>query len=272
MKNNKSTSRQWRIMALCGLLSTLVLVVGFGFGVANILSPASVPFAQVPTENTPKVENEANSNEIRIVSIGDSLTRGTGDGTGDGYVRRVVRLLKEEQDKPVTLLNNLGINGLRADQLSQRLQEQSMGYTLKQADVILLTIGGNDLFQSAQADQLSDKELDKEAMLAKVDKSIPHLSQVLSSLRKWNPHARIVYAGLYNPFADLAEMREIGNSVVQKWNDEAYQIINKDPNMVLVPTHDLFQQNINKHLSSDHFHPNDKGYEAIAKRIVQSIH
>jgi lysophospholipase L1-like esterase len=39
--------------------------------------------------------------------------------------------------------------------------------------------------------------------------------------------------------------------------------------MVLVPTYDLFELNANKYLYSDHFHPNQDGYERIAERIVQ---
>ncbi|MCM3341247.1 GDSL-type esterase/lipase family protein [Paenibacillus sp. MER TA 81-3] len=269
--NRKSTSRLWSWIALFGLLSTLVLAVGFGFGVADILSPASVPFTEMPSVQTPPVKETAQADEWLIATIGDSLTRGTGDGTGEGYVRRVVKMLDKVQDKPVTLLNNMAVNGMRADQLSERLNQESIGYVLKKANIVLLTIGGNDLFQSARSEQFGDQSLNQDTLLAKADQGVGHLKKVFAGIRKWNPDALIVYVGLYNPFTDLEEMREIGNNVVQKWNDAAFQMINKDKNMIMVPTFDLFQQNIGMYLSSDHFHPNGDGYQAIAERIVQSI-
>lgn len=271
--SRKSASRQWIWIASCGVGCTLLLLVGFGLGVADIIYPASVPFADVPYVKTSPTTDTANRMEqdIRIAALGDSLTRGTGDGAGQGYVRRVVSALESSKEKPVALLNNLAVNGLRADQLVEKLDKESAGYVLKQANVILLTIGGNDIFQGAQAEQMSAKEMQLDTLIAKADAGIVHLKQVLAQLRKWNPDALIVYVGLYNPFADLQAMREIGNTVIQKWNDSAYALINKDKNMMMVPTYDLFQRNSSKYLSSDHFHPNAEGYDAIAKRIVQSI-
>ncbi|MEB9894994.1 GDSL-type esterase/lipase family protein [Bacillus cereus] len=264
-------SQLWSWIVIFGCLSTVVLIIGFGFGVADILRPASVPFTDKPEMKLPPVEETSRSKELLIASLGDSLTRGTGDGTVEGYVRRTVSLLKEGADKPVTLLNNMGINGLRAEQLAERIEQESIGYVLKKANVILLTIGGNDLFQSAQSEQMSPSAMDERALLAKTEKGTADLKRILEGIRRWNPDALIVYVGLYNPFADLQEMKQIGNSVIQKWNDEAFRIINQDGNMLLVPTFDLFQQNIGSYLSSDHFHPNGDGYQAIAERIVQSI-
>lgn len=271
--SRKTASRQWLWIASCGVGCTLLLLVGFGLGIADIIYPASVPFANAPgVKTSPTTDTATHSEqEIRIAALGDSLTRGTGDGTGQGYVRRVLSTLEKSKEKPVTLLNNLAVNGLRADQLVERIEKDSAGYVLKQANVILLTIGGNDLFQGAQSEQMSAKEMQLDTLVAKVDAGIVHLKQVLTQLRKWNPDALIIYVGLYNPFSDLQAMREIGNAVVQKWNDSAYAFINKDKNMMMVPTYDLFQRNSSKYLSSDHFHPNGDGYDAIAKRIVQSI-
>lgn len=264
-------SQLWSWIVIFGCLSTVLLIIGFGFGVADILRPASVPFTDKPEMKLPPVEETSRSKELLIASLGDSLTRGTGDGTGEGYVRRTVSLLKEGTDKPVTLLNNMGINGLRAEQLAERVEQESIGYVLKKANVILLTIGGNDLFQSAQSEQMSPSAMDERALLAKTEKGTADLKRILEGIRRWNKDALIVYVGLYNPFADLKEMRQIGNTVVQKWNDEAFRFINQDENMLLVPTSDLFQHNIGSYLSSDHFHPNGEGYQAIAERIVQSI-
>ncbi|MCG7406686.1 GDSL-type esterase/lipase family protein [Paenibacillus sp. ACRRX] len=261
----------WGFIAAVGVGSTLLFLVGFGFGVADIISPGSVPFAEKPQVKTPEVTPDESMKEIRIVSLGDSLTRGTGDATGDGYVRRTVTQLLKVQEKPVKLINNLAVNGLRADQLVNKLKEDSIGYSLRQANVILLTIGGNDLFQSARTEQMGNEPLNEASLQAKAKAGVTSLESVLIRIRKWNPDALIIYVGLYNPFSDVKEMRVIGGSVVQSWNNAAASIINKDPNMLLIPTQDLFERNMGIYISSDHFHPNAEGYAAIAERIVQSM-
>ncbi len=41
--------------------------------------------------------------------------------------------------------------------------------------------------------------------------------------------------------------------------------------MIMVPTYDLFRLNGRGYLADDHFHPNGKGYERIADRIVNIL-
>lgn len=267
----KRRSILWMLIVVFGIGTSLLFLIGFGFGVADIMSPGSIPFTEKPTVSVPETQTNNEKEAYHVIALGDSLTRGTGDDTGSGYVRRTIAQLEKTQAKPVQLINNLAINGLRADQLANNLKSESMGYSLKQANVIMLTIGGNDLFQSALGNQQADAALDLPTLKAKAMIGIASLKEVLTKLREWNPDALIIYVGLYNPFADLKEMHQIGNSVVEEWNSAAAEFINQDDNMILIPTQDLFEFNIGTYLSNDHFHPNGTGYEAIATRIVQSI-
>lgn len=261
----------WVLIVVFGMGTSLIFMVGFGLGVSDIVSPGSIPFVEKLSVSIPESQTNHDKDAYHILSLGDSLTRGTGDDTGSGYVRRTIAQLEKAQDKPVQLLNNLAVNGLRADQLATNLDSESMGYSLKQANVIMLSIGGNDLFQSALGNLNQNEALDLATLKAKTAKGIASLKQVLTKLRMWNPDALIVYVGLYNPFADLKEMHKIGNAVVEEWNSAAAEIMNQDDNMLLIPTQDLFEFNIDTYLSNDHFHPNGAGYDAIAARIVQSM-
>ncbi|WP_018755407.1 GDSL-type esterase/lipase family protein [Paenibacillus terrigena] len=269
MKSN----RIWRLTAITGVVSTLLLMVGFGYGVNDILNPRGVTMTDevAPKPQTPTTSDLSQKSTIQVTSIGDSLTRGTGDSTGNGYVRNVIKMLGDKWNKPVKLLNNLGINGLRADELVHKLQEKGFKNAIMESDLILLTIGGNDLFSGAVEGDFSSESFELDKMLEKVDDSAKDLKTILLQISELNPNARIVYVGLYNPLADMKDMRQIGNTVVQRWNNLAYATINKHPNMTLVPTADLFQSTLSQVISSDHFHPNALGYEQIATRIVQGI-
>ncbi|MNP28422.1 Spore germination lipase LipC [compost metagenome] len=222
--------------------------------------------------------------EYKISAIGDSLAKGTGDNTGRGFVKRSIEGLAKSSGKPTTLLNNLGINGLTTEGLVSKLDEEGVQYVLKQSDIIILSIGGNDLFQGAQLLSTGDEQTDKSTGLVGAQEltaenirnvlptAAEHLQVGLEKIRKINPEAYIIYVGLYNPFGDIEELSDIGNEAIITWNNLALTTMNQDRYMTLVPTYDLFTHNLQQYLSTDHFHPNADGYQQIADRIVQGLH
>ncbi len=316
------TKALWRTIGFTSLAATLLLLFGFGYAVNELLNPpaprpAADPEPSPGTGSRPPSVREG----YRIVAIGDSLTQGIGDASGEGYVKRTASLLQKKTGKPVEILNNLGVSGLRADELADRLSEDD-AYTmaLSRANLILFTIGGNDLFQFAQTESgLADADkgfpaeaspqgaapitppgaapvtppstlrgtapdqaavsapgpasriaLDPRRSKQRLGEGLERLKRVIDRLHEINPEASVVYVGLYNPFYDIPELRT-GSLVVQDWNREAYGMLQRYPNMTLVPTADLFETAISRHLSQDRFHPNGDGYAAIAERIAQTL-
>jgi lysophospholipase L1-like esterase len=259
------------LTGIASICASLLLLTGFIYAVNDILFPA--PAVQPDDADASAVHDELRwpQDEIKVAAIGDSLTKGTGDSTGAGYVRHAVQMLQDKLNKPVRLLNNLAVNGLQADQLLAQLDETGVQYALKQADIILMTIGGNDLFRTAVGRyDLTSGDLDPNLLYDLLPEAISRLEAVLIKLHELNPEARIIYVGLFNPFYDLDETR-VTNEIIQEWNMRAYRMINRYPNMTLVPVIDLFQNSINRYLASDHFHPNDAGYIRIAERVVQTL-
>ena len=93
---------------------------------------------------------EHSQNTVQVVALGDSLTRGTGDVSGKGYVGLVTSQLKEDLSPQEIIVSNLGINGQTSSQLLQQLDQQNIGRQVAESDIILMTIGGNDLFQQGE--------------------------------------------------------------------------------------------------------------------------
>lgn len=277
----------WRSVSLISIVTTVILIVGFVYAVNDIINPvgeASLTKLPQPTAAPVAVTN----GEIKIVALGDSLTKGTGDNTGEGFVKRTVAGLSATGIK-AELLGNMGINGLTTEGLYNKLNEDGVQYALRMANVIFLSIGGNDLFQSSailpsgsstpeldssanDSSSKVDEELTPESLLAALPEAAARLGQILEEITKINPNAQIYYMGLYNPFGDIPELLVPGNQAVTKWNNTAMDIINRYSNMTLVPTFDLFNRHLDKYLSSDHFHPNGDGYQRIGDRFLQALH
>ncbi|WP_338471449.1 SGNH/GDSL hydrolase family protein [Niallia sp. XMNu-256] len=250
-----------RITTIIAVLLSFLWLFGFAWTIQD----SSFGQAEGIEENQSASELEQKENlDLTVLALGDSLTRGTGDETGEGYVGLVTKQLKEELDN--VFVQNLGINGQTSTQLLQQLSEKNVVDQIQQADVILMTIGGNDLFQGG--DTLVDLNVEKIKGLQ--DQYIQNLEQIFSTIRTHNEQATIFILGLYNPFIEL-DSTKVTNDVVRGWNYATEALTGKFENIVFVPTFDLFQLSVNDYLYTDYFHPNQAGYELIGERLAPLI-
>ncbi|MDP4163742.1 MAG: SGNH/GDSL hydrolase family protein [Bacillota bacterium] len=248
-------------LTLIASLLTLLWLSGFGWAMAEYYSgkPGNLPSVN-KTENVRKQRNE-----LTVLALGDSLTRGTGDATGKGYVGDLIDEMKSKSKMRVNLLN-LGVNGQRSDQLQKQIQQREVLRQIGKSDIILLTIGGNDLFRGGQG--LSDYQ---KVNIAVIEKTyLRNLTSTLQQIRQHNKDARVFFVGLYNPFIDLNEGKDI-SKVIRRWNYDSAEVSATFPKVVFVPTFDLFELKVNDYLFSDKFHPNSKGYRLIAERVASLI-
>lgn len=257
----------WRSVGILALLSFLILLAGFGLALKpEVLAPAKPQFPQAGNEN-PSAEPAPlpSTGTLQIVSLGDSLTRGTGDAEGLGYVGRLRQTLEEEKKQTITL-TNLGINGLKSAGLLDQLKQTQVQKLLSKANVITFTIGGNDLFQSSNNLQELNKEKIEQATVA----LRKNYTEILRQLHELNPNATIIYSALYNPFGDTEAAEDTAAPVIT-WNYEASQIAARYKHVLVVPTYDLFYQKERQYLYTDHFHPNSEGYARMAERIRSAL-
>jgi len=197
--------------------------------------------------------------------LGDSLARGTGDETGRGFAADVHDLLRR---RAPTELVNLGVNGAESDDVRELTQSANVRSLAASAEWILLSVGGNDLSHAVPRGA-------PEQALGEIDRArsrfLANLRAILSSLREANSSGPIYLVGLYDPFGEQeAGAARIGASVLLSWNAAEQETALSFPNVLLVPTFDLFYGRPER-LAVDRFHPNRRGYEAIAQRIEQLL-
>ena len=275
MRHKQSTTWLWRVLGLSSLACTLLLAAGFAWALKDYWLPAGG--MALPDKSAPPGAAEgslASKPELKITALGDSLTVGTGDATGIGYVKRAADGLARAMNKPVRVLNNLAIGGQRADELVEQLKNTGVRNAVLQADILFLSIGANDLFQFATGGRsvAQGSDITPELLEGRLEEGQNRLRNVFAALRELNRAARIVYIGLYNPFYDLPELRDVASETIQDWNAFVHSLAVADGNATVVPTYDLFEHELlGKYLSSDHFHPNEAGYIRIAERVVQAL-
>src|ERR1700680_4748289 len=130
------------------------------------------------------VQASAPRNVIAPLVVGDSLARGTGDESGLGIGGRLV---DELHRRHITTQNvvNLAINGARTADLLRQLDSRNVRVLAAQANVIIVSIGGNDLWGDNWRNAMpSDPEVVMDSVLDRVEK-------VVRVVRAANPTARI---------------------------------------------------------------------------------
>jgi lysophospholipase L1-like esterase len=251
-----------KIIVALSIFSSGLWMAGLGLAMKDqFFYEASPPVKKISLEDVAEEKEDG----FHIVALGDSLTRGTGDDSGKGYVGYVVDEL-QTKTKQTIYVKNLAIKGQRSAGLAAQLQQVEVQRQIKQADVILMTIGGNDLFQSGEALRNFSLERINQAKA----QYLQNLHTIFKTIRSLNPDAVVFYISLYNPFNDLKDAKTT-SAVVREWNFKSAEVAANYPNIITVPTFDLFELNVNDYLYSDKFHPNKEGYKLIGQRVASLI-
>lgn len=205
--------------------------------------------------------------ETHVVAVGDSLTQGVGDSTGNGGYVGILDKKISQTNKRVEF-ENYGHRGDRSDQLLKRLDDPKVSTAISDADIVLITIGANDIMQVLKENftNLNIEEFKDERVHYE-----KRLKSVFSKIQGLNPDTEIYLIGFYNPydryFKDIEELAII----VDEWNSAGKAITEKLDNVTYIPTKDLFDDTDEEIFAEDNFHPNDLGYQRMAKRVLEYL-
>ncbi|AWW99502.1 SGNH/GDSL hydrolase family protein [Oenococcus oeni] len=265
---------------------------------------------------TPKSNNDAkqeSSQNITVVFLGDSLTYGVGDTAGKhGYTGRVMKLLKKTYPQYKFSSYDFGKPGDRSDQILKRINQSSeQQRLLKKADLVIMTVGGNDLRQELlkNVDTKSASSLTSSVKKssAKYETSLKNLLKRVAVLRK--SKSSLFIFGNYNPtFVNMASRKDI-NQDVKLYNAINKKLVKQQTNGYYISifrqltygqyqtskqikkltSEDLIangkvgnrtQKSVlsgsikikNDYISqADHFHPNNLGYDYMAKELFKAV-
>lgn len=251
------------------------------FFLVNWLLPSAEPVMTKPSTSAKK-------KVVTYVAIGDSLTKGVGDSTNQGgFVPLLAQSLTNETDLEFKAIN-YGVSGNTSGQILSRMQEKKeIRKDLKQAQLLTITVGGNDL-RKAILEDTSNLDLDRFEKASKTYEK--NLKQIIELARKDNPDLPIYVVGIYNPlylnFPDLTELQ----TLVDQWNQRTEETLSTYQGVYFVPINDLLYKGIDGKsgvteselgketvtndalYDEDSFHPNNTGYEIMKEAVLEKIH
>ncbi|MDY2775326.1 MAG: SGNH/GDSL hydrolase family protein [Streptococcus infantarius] len=266
------------------------ILTGFAFFLASLLLFIAVFNILIPKsdqELTKKDFLAQKTKSFHYVAIGDSLTEGVGDTTNQGgFVPILSQSLTDTYHYQVTH-DNYGVSGNTSNQILTRMKDkQDIQNSLAKADMMTLTVGGNDVMAVIR------KHLTKlsVATFKKPAKSYQErLRQIIELARSENENLPIYILGIYNPFylnfPEMTEMQEIIND----WNDATESVTKEYHHVYFVPINDQLYKGIDGQegivstsgdqttvindalFSGDHFHPNNIGYQIMSDVTMEKI-
>lgn len=223
----------------------------------------------------------------QLVAVGDSLTQGVGDTTDQGgFVPLLAKRLNETYHYQTTT-KNYGISGNTSQQILKRMRTQkAIKRDLKTANIMTLTVGGNDVLKVIR-EHFTD--LDKSQFEIASKQYQKNLQKIIDLARIQQRNLPIYVVGIYNPFyLNFPEMTQM-QDIVDNWNKKTKETLSHYHNVYFVDINDKLYKGIDGKegvvsvsgdqktitndalFSEDHFHPNNTGYTIICTAIMNRI-
>ncbi len=294
--------KKWTKWLLLSLLA--IMIIGGGWYTVNHFKNLTSNSSKVVT---PKYVEKKN---VKLVALGDSLTHGQGDESNNGgYVGVIKRKIEHRYHQTKVTTVNYGVTGDRSDQILDRLNQQSqLRSDLQSADVITMTVGGNDLMQILEKNVMGSERQVTSSVESGEKTYQKKLIKLFDAVRKENPKAPIFVMSIYNPFYIYFPDVTIINKSINQWNQTTQDTMNNYKSMYFVNINKLMSygqyqtksqqqqlvkeeekanqgqvsqkrvieimnhkdKNLNKYISTeDNFHPNHTGYVKIADQLFK---
>ena len=250
------------IILVISVISMVIFSSGFIDSITITTNDTSEPTEESTKDETQEVSFSDDNDAMDILILGDSIGSGAGDEAGKDIGRRYAERLDENND---TNTINLSQSGSKSIGLVEMINEEGYDEIIKNSELIIISIGGNDLKEVLDSDAL-DLFVDYDNILSKY---LNNLKSVINVLKEKNSTAQMILIGLYNPYDETLNQEKL--DLLMHWNYETQRLVESYGQMVYIPTYDLFKYNLESYLSIDEFHPSASGYDAITKRLYNVI-
>jgi lysophospholipase L1-like esterase len=199
---------------------------------------------------------------IKYFALGDSLTVGFGALPTLGWTSRYRVMTERYFQRPVLYYERARM-GARSDEVLHMLYDTPAD-VVRQADIITITAGGNDLIQAARSfSHIPDPKFFWEAL----NHCTRHLQLLIHYIERLKQERKSPYIirmiELYNPFPYMPE----GAVWVQRFNQNIRRLENGRIRVARI--YKAFLHREPELIALDGLHPNSRGHAVIASKVAE---
>ncbi len=200
------------------------------------------------------------------VVLGDSIAQGSGLYNSDqaAYGRIVA-------DTNGYNYANYGVNGLRSWDLIEQLKSEPVAFSVATADIISLSIGGNDYLQQNLPKIFADVAQGDYKIINDIqDNFRGYFAEIVSMLKAANPDVALFVQTLYNP--QYGALRDAYGMATGRINEVITDYLAENPGaFYLVDTVPVMEGHP-EYIAADTIHPSAVGNVALARLVLQRLY
>ena len=217
-----------------------------------------------------------------LAVIGDSIAYGLGIENKDDIYGNIVA-----NERDYTLTND-AVNGYTTTDVLNLVEKNDKAKIhLKQAETIVISVGGNDFLQLrnnldfTEILEVIEKGKDSKMIKNMLKTVKQNLRSIHENIRELNPKAKIVLQTVYNPFLGQSDkFTELLCQLVEMFREDYTQIYfdeaKTDSNMVIADVEKTFRTYSNSTgntslVQNDYIHPSVKGHRIIADLVEETM-
>ncbi|ARD48233.1 hypothetical protein SporoP33_08330 [Sporosarcina sp. P33] len=242
------------------------------------LQPAAAEPEKAPTWISP----------VNYLALGDSLAAGTTptNGLGKSYTDFLAEQLAEQE---VLQTSNKGFSypGYKTDNILKDFEENvtkpvvgighqdemaTLHQSVKEADLITLTIGANDVLPNITFDDSGAPQFNPQELQASMMKTGMNTQKILAKIYALNPDVKVYVMGYYNPFPYVKPQHQpLVNQLVLTLNDTIKKGLT-GTSAVFVETAKQIAENPQVYIPNPkNIHLSEAGYQVVADLFHKSL-
>ena len=203
---------------------------------------------------------------LHYVVLGDSIAQGSGVyNRDDACYGRIVA------NTNGYTYANYGVNGLRSWDLIELLKTPAVAADLAKADIVSVSIGGNDYLQQDLPKDITQTAQGNYKIINDIqDNFRGYFAEIVRMIRELNPDAALFVQTLYNP--QYGALREIYGMATSRINEGITDYLADNPGaFYLVDTVPVMEGHP-EYIAADTIHPSAVGNVALARLLLQRLH
>lgn len=232
--------------------------------------------------NSPTLVTAAASNSFHYAALGDSLSAGqTPYQTVDnGYTDFLADHFEKSQ--PTNFTKAFAVPGYTSQDVlddiinNRTIGDKSIQDVIREADVLTLTVGANDILREATIDpENGTVEIDPAKIPVILATLTENLNGILGEINSLNPNVMVYVSGYYFSFPYLPDDQKPQLQLLMSLLNDTIQNVSLEQGMSFVSmdsVNEIFQEDPGTFLPNPlDIHPSSDGYKLITEQFIQVI-